>query len=303
MVKASSTANGKGNEWALASALSEFLSVPLKLDSAARNAEEAFNSIDHELRGRFANAARLAAVHLIDRESELLDSKPARQVSLQPDKAGKHGDVRDVVVSAGVDLFGVSCKSNHAAYKHPRISKNLDWVKVWGLSEMGCSSEYFRTVQPVFDDLARIKDESSGTTLFSEIPDLHEKYYVPCLEAFKAELFRLFETQQNIPEKLTRYLVGFQDFYKVITRKSLVEIQEFNFEGTLAGKKSIFPTKLIAIDSAEGGQWSFNVRFDRGYVFNFRLHSASSRVEPSFKFDIQAISLPASEIYKHQIAF
>ena len=303
MAKASSTANGKGNEWALASALAELLVVPLRSDNSAKKAEESFNSIDHDLRGRFETAARLSALHLIERENMLLTRRPPRQVSLQADRAGEHGDVRDVVVSAGIDLFGISCKSNHAAYKHPRISKHLDWAKVWGLSELGCSTEYFRAVAPVFDELARIKEESSGTKLFSEIPNLHEEYYVPCLDAFQTELLRLFDTQENLPEKLTRYLVGFQDFYKVITRKSHVEIQEFNFAGSLSGKKSIFPSKLIAIDTEEGGQWSFNVRFDRGYVFNFRLHSASSRVEPSFKFDIQAISLPASEIYTHQISF
>jgi len=53
----------------------------------------------------------------------------------------------------------------------------------------------------------------------------------------------------------------------------------------------------------DGGRYSKTVRFNRGFTFNFRIHSASSRVEPSLKFAVSAISLPPSEIYTNHITF
>jgi hypothetical protein len=40
------------------------------------------------------------------------------------------------------------------------------------------------------------------------------------------------------------------------------------------------------------------VTFNRGYSINFRIHSASSKVESSLKFDVNAIGLPVNEIYQ-----
>jgi hypothetical protein len=82
-----------------------------------------------------------------------------------------------------------------------------------------------------------------------------------------------------------------------------VEIQAFNFRNTLSVQKSKFPTKIVRIDNLNGGQYSKTVRFNEGFTINFRIHSASSRVEPSLKFDIRAISLPPRTIYTHYISW
>ena len=63
------------------------------------------------------------------------------------------------------------------------------------------------------------------------------------------------------------------------------------------------PKFVIAIDEYDGGLYSKTVRLERGMTFNFRIHLASKSVEPSLKFDVQAVSLPASEIYTNHINF
>ena len=134
-----------------------------------------------------------------------------------------------------------------------------------------------------------------------------ERFYWKVLDAFEAELLRL--TAPGAPraseatKSLITYIIGNHDFYKVISRLEQVEIQGFNLNGTLSVSKTRYPEHVIGIDRLNGGRYSKTVRFNRGFTFNFRIHSASSRVEPSLKFAVSAISLPPSEIYTNHITF
>ena len=133
---------------------------------------------------------------------------------------------------------------------------------------------------------------------------MHGNYYRPVLEAFETELRRLSDDEIAGPElgaRLAKYIIGNTDFYKVIVRSDQVQVLAFNFNGTLSVPKSKLPSRLQAIDKYEGSINSVNVRMDRGYSLNFRLHSAKSTVEPSFKFDVTAVSLPPSEIYQNHM--
>jgi HaeIII restriction endonuclease len=303
---ASTVANGKGNEWAVAAALSSLLEVPIRDDSSAKVAKTSFESLPPDLQTRFVSAARSAAEYLVQQEKSKLLSSPARQIRLSLDAAGREGDVRDVLVTAGDVLFGVSCKTNHEAFKHPRLSATIDWLTGWSLAPYGFSESYHAVADPIFDELARIRDDSGATFKFAQLNNLHEDFYAPLLEALILELSAVFQdTSLGIKpvQNLVGYVVGRQDFYKVITRPNEVSVHSFNFAGTLAGPKTHLPSTFIGIDTAEGSKHSFNVRFDRGYVFNFRIHNASSRVEPSFKFDVQAVGLPSSEIRQSHLSF
>jgi hypothetical protein len=136
------------------------------------------------------------------------------------------------------------------------------------------------------------------------VPD---RFYWKVLDAFEAELLRLTAPgaprAAEITKSLISYIIGNHDFYKVISRPDQVEIQGFNLNGTLAVAKTRYPEHVIQIDRLNGGQYSKTVRFNRGFTFNFRIHSASSRVEPSLKFAVSAISLPPAEIYTNHISF
>lgn len=296
--------NGKGYEWAIARAFSRHLDIPIRDDVAGRVARSSFASLEPEMMARFDLSADVGVEFLLDRESANLALRPPRQVHLMSDSAGITGDVRDVVLTAGTTIFGISCKSNHKAYKHPRLSGSIDWVESWGINKRGASEGYWSVIKPIFSELEQIRHDSSKQALFRELPNLHSDFYMPVLEAFEKELrYQISDVgSEAVTTAIAKYVIGREDFYKFVTTPRELMIQTYNFAGTLAGSKSNLPSKVLGIDRLEGSQFSLNLRLDRGYVFNFRLHSASSRVEPSLKFDVQAIGLPASEIRQHFIA-
>ena len=71
---------------------------------------------------------------------------------------------------------------------------------------------------------------------------------------------------------------------------------------TLATAHTPLPHRIIAIERVNGGRYSKTVVFNQGYSINFRIHNASSKVEPSLKFDIKAVGLPPA-LYRHTIEF
>ena len=298
--------NGKGNEWAVASRFSSVLEVPIRQDSSAKVAEAAYLALPEHLRERFEISAKLAVEYIVNQESNNLKQNLPLEVVLSGDSEGESGDVRDVLVFGESVIFGVSCKTNHDAYKHSRLSKKIDWVAKWGLDPAGCSQIYKDAISPVFDQLAEVRTSSGSTALFRNMKDLHGDVYAPVLLAFEEELVRLF-AEAAFPERLAgalvQYVVGNHDFYKVVTRTSEVDVLAFNFNGSLNSNKTKLPTKVLSVDREEGSAHSINVRFDRGYVFNFRIHNASSRVEPSLKFDVQAVGLPSKEIRHHNMSY
>lgn len=303
---ATQVTNGKGNEWALAKSFSSRLEIPIKRDSNALVAEAAYSHLPENLRERFDRAADAAVDFIASQEATNLSNGIPQEVRLSGDVEGQTGDVRDVSIWGDGLIFGVSCKTNHDAYKHSRLSKRINWVSKWGLDPEGCSQEYKDAIAPVFDELANIKTHSGGTALFRDLSDLHGDVYAPVLQAFENELKRLFTSAENPDQTaaaLVKYVVGNKDFYKVVTRPSEVDILSFNFNGSLASTKTKLPTKILSVDREEGSAHSINVRFDRGYVFNFRIHNASSRIEASLKFDVQAVGLPPNEIKHHNISF
>jgi HaeIII restriction endonuclease len=155
-------------------------------------------------------------------------------------------------------------------------------------------------IKELFGQLRTIKKESNGKCLWSELGDYQHDYYWPILDAFTNEILRL-QSQKGIAGDLLSYLIGKHDFYKIISSTKKVEIQAFNFNGTLSVQKSKLPDSIVGIDRLNGGQYSKTIRFNHGYTINFRIHSASLKVEPSLKFDIKALSFPPREIYNHHI--
>jgi hypothetical protein len=298
--------NGKAFEYAVAVALSESLNVPVTDTPEFRNCEASFNRVSSELKIRFPKAAKLAVDHITGKESQKLSQIAPQRISVAGDSEGQKGDVRDVIIKGTHGEIGISCKTNHDAFKHSRLSHRIDFVKSWGLDEAGCSKEYWDKVRPLFAELGQIREDSAKRALWSDQLNVPDRFYWPVLDAFEAEILRLTgaeaENASEVSKKLVSYIIGNQDFYKVICRPEQVEIQGFNLNGTLSVPKTKFPDHVLGIDRLNGGQYSKTVRFNRGYTFNFRIHSASSRVEPSLKFDVKAIALPPSEIYTNHIS-
>lgn len=291
----SQTESGKAFEYQIAVELSAYLDKPF-LDSTAKDvAEAAYSGQPQDEKDKIQRAANEAVVFICCHDDRF---KQTVSIALQDDKEGMVGDVRDVLVNlADADPIGISAKNRHEAVKHSRLSDKIDFGKEW--ADYPCSSEYMKRIKPVFDDLRTKRDES---LLFQDIPDKVNRYYLPILTAFEDELRRLTEDYgQRFVVRMFQYLLGKYDFYKVVKENGYVSIHSFNINGTLKwGHKWKIPDRIDTIVRKRGSSNTLIVSFTGGWQLSFRIHNASSRVEPSLKFDIQFIGMPHS-VNRHVI--
>ena len=57
------------------------------------------------------------------------------------------------------------------------------------------------------------------------------------------------------------------------------------------------PTRIIELAYKPGSKTTIELTMDNGWAISFRIHNASTIVEPSLKFDIQLIDQPAVLFY------
>ena len=306
---------GKAFEYACADVIvshaSDEIHVELLESAPVKTARRYFSYLDSVEKVNFRKGA-LAAIRVIKRfEPNLFNGSDTMSVCLQTDSQGMAGDVRDVLCTRKGWTIGLSCKHNHEAVKHSRLSDRIDFGQEW--FEIPCSNHYFSEIRKVFMPLRHLRDERLEAdrhkpALWSEIPDKENLCYVPVLTAFMEELRRLdAEHPRIIPERLIRYLIGRNDFYKVIMNESrhYTQIEAININGTLnkryQNKRSLvdvprlkMPTKFYEIGFKEGSKNTIYVVCDGGWNVSMRIHNASSRVEPSLKFDVQLLAMPSS---------
>lgn len=314
---ASQTINGKAFEYALLFEFYERLktitSVSITKNEPYNTAKGFFDSFSESEQDTFRITASASINFLIDIEPRLsngINEDDILVLELVSDQAGQTGDVRDVLMIRSLQKWeiGISAKNNHRAVKHSRLSNKINFGEKWlGVS---CSDNYFKEVNPIFDMLAdlRAKDKS---TKWTSIDNMHQVVYLPILDAFRKELLRLDKENPSIvAENLVQYLIGNQDFYKVIKGKKKVEIQAYNLHGTLnlpfeniKPKAKIpklkLPSRLIEIVYQENSTTTLLVSLNEGWQISFRIHNASSRVEPSLKFDINLVSAPHTLFTNH----
>ena len=260
-----------------------------------------------EMKQLFIASAEAAVDTVLELEPRLVeDDKDELILEAKKDNAGTSGDVRDIVIKRDKINWevGLSIKHNHEAVKHSRLSYKLDFGKEWfGLP---CSDYYWSAVTPIFD---RLKEEKEKGTNWSEITDKEDTIYIPLLQAFIDEVSRAYDTDPLIPRKMVEYLIGIEDYYKIVSQdnKHLTLIRSFNIHDTL-NKPSKFkvsaisipivqlPSELIALKFKTGSSNTIEMYLNNGWQLSFRIHNASTKVEPSLKFDIQFIGAPASII-------
>lgn len=311
------TKNGKAFEYACVIALYEKLkngqNITIEESAQIRTARNLYDDVSESMKHSL-DAAANAAVRVIERlEPQLWNAcgNEPLYLALQSDAAGIKGDVRDVLCirkQNGWEI-GLSCKHNHHAVKHSRLSDTIDFGKEW--LGIPCSKEYFDIVVPLFSELREIRNTSKkkgSPALWNDIAQKAERYYIPVLQAFMDELRQIDkENPKCVPELLVHYLLGKNDFYKVITddKNKTTRVEAVNIMGTLnqaAGDaKSIakipllkVPSQFYHIDFKPGSNNTIEVVCDEGWQISMRLHNASSKVEPSLKFDVNLISLPSS---------
>lgn len=235
-------------------------------------------------------------------------------IRLASDSEGIIGDVRDVIFSRPNIIssweIGISAKNNHDAVKHSRLSPFIDFGLEW--MECPCSPDYFSEIKPVFDNLMKIKLDNPKTTWANLGEAKTYTVYVPLLKAFRNEILQLTKSNPQASANLLHYLIGRKPFYKVIKedRNNIVVVKAFNIGGklnqTVNGRKPVvktdtvkLPTRIIELDFKENSETTLMMIMDEGWQISFRIHSASTYLENSLKFDIQLIGNPPILFTQH----
>ncbi|GAA8590129.1 hypothetical protein JP0118_07640 [Helicobacter pylori] len=301
---------GRAYEYAWCLALEQKLSVFKKVIVDKQNGfnacYRAYESLEKSLQERYLESAKQGVLLLLDCEpllSEVIGSSQNEiTLSLQKDKLGEIGDIRDILIYFDRFCIGLSIKHNHDAVKHSRLSKDLDFGEKW--LGVGVSQNYKETIKPLFKKLENAKKEGM---LWRDFPNKEQEIYAPLLQAFKKEVLRIDENKKNkVPQKMVEYLLGKYDFYKAILleREQKTKLEAYHFHNTLnlsvknKPKRIIplskLPTRMIYFDFKPKSFNTLELVLDEGWSFSLRIHNASSRVEPSLKFDIKLLSKPES---------
>ncbi|MBQ3946134.1 MAG: HaeIII family restriction endonuclease [Alphaproteobacteria bacterium] len=314
--------NGKAFEYAIALAYYDYLKsisvlTWLHEDSSLQNGRRCYEIQEDDKQNEFYLAAQKTIETMVAIEPGLVSAKNSSDflsIRLASDAEGIIGDVRDVIFSRPNNSMGweigISAKNNHDAVKHSRLSPKIDFGNEW--MDFPCSPNYFSEIQPVFDYLKSIKTNNPKTKWEDLGCSKSEDVYVPLLKAFRKEMLRLTKSNPIASANLLQYLIGRKPFYKVIKEdnKKIVVVKAFNIGGklnqTVNGKKPIvktdtikLPTRVIELEFKEESDTTLMMILDEGWQISFRIHSASTYIENSLKFDIQLIGNPPILFTQH----
>lgn len=300
---------GRAYEFACLTALNDEIKKlrPVKIETTDGYdaAKRAWNNIDNSLQVVMEESALAAVETLFELEPLIVeDGDDELVLKIQQDSRGEEGDVRDILmVRRNIEWeIGLSLKHNHFAVKHSRLSRSLDFGDKW--FGVPCSKKYWEDIKPIFDYL--VEEKFKGTN-WSELPAKEVDVYIPLLTAFMNEVRRSNENDNSIPRKMVEYLLGEFDFYKVvgIDNKRITQIQTFNLHGTLnqSSKKEMpkikipiasLPSRIVSLEFKPDSANTIELYMDGGWQFSFRIHNASTKVEPSLKFDVQILGIPTA---------
>lgn len=304
--------NGKAFEYACLNILCTRLKAEKKAasvveDRAFDNALKAFNRILPDERDGLLKAAMTAEKLLVPLEPCFLGGSGSMSLRIAPDSAavGAGGDVRDVLCIRREDDWeiGISCKHNHEALRHPRITEGKDFGTDW--IGMRCSRQFMEEISPVTDSL---REYGENETPWRAIENKQDRYYVPILQAYLDEIRRMCKADPSVPERLLSYFFGSHDFYKVIMKESArtTTIIGFNMHGTLntpCGKTRAMtkvptirmPSKLYDASFKGGSKTTIILTFDGGWAVSMRLHNKDSVARPtSLAWDVNLVGFPPS---------
>lgn len=314
--------NGKAFEYAIAKAYYDYLenrgiTAFFQADEHYQNAKTCFEIQNEDGKVSFYTAAMKTIETMVAIEPGLTSPREKEdwlRIRLASDREGAFGDVRDVIFSRNYNNvaweMGISAKNNHDAVKHSRLSQTIDFGKEW--MECPCSSRYFSEIKPVFEYLSRLRNQNPHFKWEELGESKSEDVYIPLLKAFRKEMLNLTKDNSVAAANLLQYLIGRKPFYKVIKedRKNIVVVKAFNIGGklnqTVNGRKPVIktdivklPTRIIEFEFKDNSDTTLMMILDEGWQISFRIHSASTYIETSLKFDINLIGNPPILFTQH----
>ncbi len=201
--------------------------------------------------------------------------------------------------------IGLSCKHNHDAVKHQRISPTIDFGDQWLGEALGSAD--FLELKRIFDQIDM--DREAGHVNWNQVQNKDQRYYIPSLQLI-IEKIQSHPDQRLLAKHLLSYLIGNQDFYKVIVRKgdnvanTALQIQGFNFNRTL-NQPSLdgtnpstkvaqlsLPQRVIKVGLKPESLNTLEIFFDGGWQISMRVHNATTKLEKSLKMDVRLDGMP-----------
>lgn len=301
--------NGRAFEYACLKALENLIGehqqVRINTNEGYEAANIAWHTLNSEEKELYELSATAGIKNVLEFEPIVFEEDESEvELKIQIDTNGIAGDVRDVLIIRNEINWeiGISAKHNHDAVKHSRLSHVLDFGESWFSSP--CTQDYWNDISPIFDDL---KIRKSRNEMWRDLESKDDEVYVPILNAFINEIKRKSEIDNEIVKEMVRYMIGRVDFYKLISmdKKRIAKVETVNIHGTL-NNRSIsdrtpieipiveLPTRLVEIGFKPNSKNTVEMYLDNGWQFSFRLHNASSKIEPSLKFDIKMVGRPVS---------
>lgn len=287
------------------------------------NQEEGADYISFEVeQNDYDRAARVAAKYLVTVEPALQENKDFfAKLKVMSDRAGVKGDVRDVNIllykfpdlKDEIKTIGISCKNNHEAVKHPRITENPDFIKEWTNGEFECSKKFMEGMSIIFE---KIDEYALKYKKWTFVEDKQEKIYYPIIQLFVQEIKEKGiiledsnEEKKDNAKRFTKlffeYMFGKQDFYKFIKedKSKMTKVYPYNLNGTLMkpyknkkneqGVQSISaPQEIVQVRIKPKSKTTIEIFFDQ-WIISMRLHNADSKItRTSLKFDVQIKAQP-----------
>lgn len=137
-----------------------------------------FNSLQPEEQTKYSMAAATAAKAIFPLEPQLRYGKGLLELSINIDRAaqGIDGDVRNVMIIQYLSSdesweIGLSCKHNHEALKHPRITEQDDFGSNW--VGVPCSSDFQDQMEKVIQEIATYQKKGA---LWRDIDNKQDKF-------------------------------------------------------------------------------------------------------------------------------
>lgn len=274
----------------------------------------------------YNRAARVAAVYLRLAEPILKTDKRLYGIlCAMPDAAGAKGDVRDIDFEIFEDQehkkkicdIGISCKNNHEAVKHPRITEDPDFAKIWTNDQFHCSENFINEMNDIF---IKIDEYAKKYKKWSAVDDKMDTIYYPIISLFVEEIKRLgivdesddehkAENAKRFTQLFFEYMFGTQDFYKFIKEDGShsTKVYPYNMHGSLmrpfnGGKNEqavqtiTMPNEIVEVRIKPKSKTTLEIYFDQ-WIISMRLHNADTKItKTSLKFDVQIKAQPRKVI-------
>lgn len=140
----------------------------------------------------------------------------------------------------------------------------------------------------------------------------NEWFGISCSDAYMQKICTIFENYRNTNNKgvlYKLYLTEFKGEFKNIScreiflglLKLIIPEDDSSLARIVYAKIKIprikLPTRIIEFAFKENSKTTLILTMNNGWSISFRIHNASTKVEPSLKFDIQLKSKPEDIFY------